>query len=76
MTTKACPGNPPDQQPHVEDVSMFSRDRSRKDGMAPYCRTCAAARQRAWKQAHPDKVRAAKQKYRQKVTPCPAPLIS
>lgn len=43
---------------------MFAHDKSRRDGLAPYCKVCAATKQREWKQRNPDKVRAAKMKYR------------
>ena len=63
MTAKHCPGAG-EQQEHVEDASLFSRDSSRPDGLAPYCRKCAATKQREWKKRNPEKVRAMKAKYR------------
>lgn len=63
MTTKRCPGAG-EQIAHDEDVGLFSKDASRADGIAPYCRKCAATKQREWKKRHPDKVRAMKLKYR------------
>lgn len=62
MTTKTCPGA--GIAPHTEDASLFAADKSRRDGLAPYCRICAATKQREWKQRNPEKVRAAKIKYR------------
>jgi hypothetical protein len=63
--TKHCPGAT-GQEPHTLAVSMFSPDRSRLDGRAPYCRVCAATKQREWKQRNRDKVRAMKERYRGK----------
>lgn len=62
MTTKTCPGA--GIAPHTEDVSLFASDKSRRDGLAPYCKVCAATKQREWKHRNPEKVRAAKIKYR------------
>lgn len=64
MTTKSCPGAS-GQIEHVELVEMFASDRSRRDGLAPYCKKCAATKQREWKAKNPEKVR----KYRQRPDP-------
>ncbi len=61
---KTCPGYA-DQVPHVLVLSEFGKNVARADGQAVYCKKCAAASQKAWRQAHPDKVRAAKKKYRE-----------
>lgn len=71
MTTKKCPGAGI-QVEHVEDTALFASDKSRMDGLAPYCRKCAATKQREWKAKNPDKVRAMKQKYRLR----PVPVIA
>lgn len=68
MTTKNCPGAGL-QPAHVELIEMFSGDRSRIDGRAPYCKKCAATKQREWKANNPEKVKAAKVKYRQRPEP-------
>lgn len=64
MTTKSCPGAG-EQIAHVEETTLFAGDKSRADGLAPYCKKCAATKQREWKARNPEKVRAAKLKYRQ-----------
>jgi len=63
--TKICPGAGK-QKRHVCEHTLFSSDRSRTDGMAPYCKDCAAEKQRQWKHNNPVKVREAKKKYRAK----------
>jgi hypothetical protein len=70
MTTKSCPGAGT-QEAHVEETLVFASDRSRRDGLAPYCKKCAATKQREWKKLNPEKVKAAKLKYRQRVEPEP-----
>lgn len=65
MTTKSCPGAG-EQPSHVEELSLFASDKSRIDGRAPYCKKCAATKQREWKARNPEKVRAQKLKYRQR----------
>ena len=67
MTTKKCPGA--NKLAHVEDVSMFAHDKSRSDNLAPYCRMCAAIKQKEWKRRNPEKVRDAKRKYRTRAVP-------
>jgi hypothetical protein len=69
--TKHCPGST-GQEAHVEPTTLFASDKSRTDGLAPYCRKCAATKQREWKQRNPEKVRAAKTKYRTRLAPSPA----
>jgi hypothetical protein len=66
MTTKFCFGNGADQGPHIVDESLFTRDSRRDDGLAVYCKFCAATRQRAWKHSNADKVREAKRAWRNK----------
>lgn len=62
---KFCPGT--DTQPkHEEDLSEFTDDKNRSDGKAAYCKYCAAEKQRAWKRANADKVKAARKEYRDK----------
>lgn len=63
VASKTCPGAG-EQDRHTLPTTMFSPDRSRPDGLAPYCRPCAAVKQREWKARNPEKVRAAKMKYR------------
>ena len=62
LPSKFCFGSA-DQPPHLVAKSEFSLDARREDGLCVYCKTCAAARQRAWKHAHPAKVKAAKRAY-------------
>lgn len=60
---KFCFGDGVDQPMHIVAKTEFSSDSSREDGLSVYCKSCAAARQRAWKQANPAKVREAKKDY-------------
>lgn len=62
IPSKFCYGSA-DQPPHLVAKSEFSADRTREDGLCVYCKVCNAARQRAWKHANPEKVRAAKAAY-------------
>ena len=62
IPSKFCYGSA-DQPPHLAAKSEFSADRTREDGLCVYCKVCNAARQRAWKHAHPEKVKAAKAEY-------------
>lgn len=66
MTSKICFGDGDAQPQHTADVSDFPQDSRRGDGLSVYCRICAAARQRRWKHANPEKVRAAKKLYRER----------
>ena len=50
-----CNSNKPDAE--------FSKNAQNRDGLAYYCRVCNAAKQREWKKANPDKVKAWKQRY-------------
>ena len=71
MAVKQCPGH--NRTPHVALTSEFGTNASRADGLAPYCKLCAASQQREWKRNHPDKVRENKRKYREKekmASPC------
>jgi hypothetical protein len=44
-------------------VAEFGRNRQSVDGLHYYCRECAAARQREWAKANPEKVRAMRADY-------------
>lgn len=44
-------------------VSEFGRNRQSPDGLHYFCRMAAAARQRAWAKANPDKIRTARAAY-------------
>jgi hypothetical protein len=48
-------------------VTGFGKNRQSIDGLHYYCKPCAAARQRAWAKAHPDKVRAMRADYLRRV---------
>ena len=63
VPSKFCYGDGENQPPHIVPKSEFSMDSRREDGLSVYCRSCAAARQRAWKHANKDKVREAKKAY-------------
>jgi len=63
IPSKFCHGYG-DQPPHLVPKSEFTQDSRRDDGLCVYCKACAAARQRAWKRANPEKVKAAKRDYR------------
>lgn len=69
-TFKTCPGAGAQAQ-HTIPIELFSSDRSRPDGLAPYCKICAATKQREWKARNPDKVRAMKLKHRRPPEPAP-----
>lgn len=71
MTTKTCPGAG-EQVTHTEETTLFASDRSRIDALAPYCKKCAATKQREWKRKNPEKVRAAKAKHRLRLAMEPA----
>jgi hypothetical protein len=45
----------------------FSKNAQNKDGMAVYCRTCNARKQREWKLAHQEKVRLWRARYNAKL---------
>jgi len=72
MAQKLCFGDGDKQPQHVADLDQFPSDARRDDKLSVYCRKCAAARQRRWKHANPDKVRAAKRAYREKCKRRPA----
>jgi transposase-like protein len=44
-------------------VAAFGRNRQSADGLHYYCKPCAAARQREWAKANPEKVRAMRADY-------------
>lgn len=44
-------------------LSQFSKNSQTPDGLAYYCRSCNAKKQREWKQEHPEEVAAAKADY-------------
>ena len=62
VPSKFCFGSA-DQPMHLVAKSEFTADASRDDGLCVYCKSCSAARQRAWKHANQDKVKAAKRDY-------------
>jgi hypothetical protein len=64
LPTKYCFGDGLNQTAHIIAKDKFSKDASRPDGLAAYCKDCAASRQRQWKHANPEKVKAAKRNYR------------
>lgn len=41
----------------TQPVVAFGRNRQSLDGLHYYCKACAAARQRQWAKANPEKVR-------------------
>jgi hypothetical protein len=62
---KTCPGT--GAQPAHElpaTAEHFSGDCTRQDGFCPYCKHCAAEKQREWKRNNPEKVRKMKKDYR------------
>lgn len=63
IPTKYCFGDGLQQTAHFVPKDRFSTDQSRPDGLSAYCKACAASRQRQWKHANPDKVRASKRAY-------------
>lgn len=65
LPTKLCFGSA-ERTSHIVAKDKFTKDAARDDGLSVYCKECAAARQRAWKHANPEKVKAAKQAYREK----------
>ena len=67
MPGKFCYGDNINQPTHLVSKADFSEDRTRADGLCVYCKTCNAARQRAWKHSNPEKVKAAKKAYLQRV---------
>jgi transposase-like protein len=48
-------------------IHAYGRNRQAKDGLHYYCKACAAARQRTWAKAHPEKVRAMRADYLRRV---------
>jgi hypothetical protein len=62
--TKQCAGYGT-AQPHTEPTSEFGSNKSRPDGLTAYCKRCSAAAQKAWRQAHPEIVKANKKHYRE-----------
>lgn len=44
-------------------LNAFGRNRQSLDGLHYYCKQCAAARQREWAKAHPEKVKAMRADY-------------
>jgi hypothetical protein len=44
--------------------SAFGRNRASPDGLHWYCRVCHSRKQRAWRQANPEKVSFMRMKYR------------
>lgn len=58
MKAKTCPRC-------AENLPLraFGKNCQAPDGLHYYCKLCAAARQREWAKAHPDKVRAMRASY-------------
>lgn len=50
----------------TQDLTAFPVDRSRKDGLYPYCRTCAVELQLQWRQNNPGKHAAQIRRYTEK----------
>ena len=48
-------------------LSAFGRNRQAPDGLHYYCKSCAASRQRRWAKANPDKVKAMRADYLQRI---------
>lgn len=65
MATKTCPGFG-DHPAHTLPVAEFGSNAARADGLTAYCKKCAAASQKAWRQSHPETVKANKRKYRER----------
>lgn len=63
QVSKLCPGTS-ERVAHTELTDKFPKNKARSDGLAVYCRECAAWHQRQWKRKNPDKVKAAKALYR------------
>lgn len=61
---RTCPGSAI-QPPHelINSLENFSPNKARNDGLAVYCRRCAAARQAAWRSQNQDKVKQSRKKY-------------
>jgi hypothetical protein len=49
-----------------KELQEFSSNIRNPDGLAVYCRICNAEKQREWKHANKDKVKAWKARYREK----------
>lgn len=64
MSQKLCFGDGYAQRQHAVDVELFGSDARRDDGLNVYCKKCAAARQKRWKQSNPLKVQNMKRAYR------------
>jgi hypothetical protein len=62
MRVKLCPSCESEKP-----VTAFGRNRQSVDGLHYYCKVCAAARQRAWAKAHPEKVKSMRSSYLQRI---------
>jgi hypothetical protein len=51
----------------AQPVEAFGANVNAPDGLNWYCKSCHAAKQRAWKLANPDKVRRQRRDYMQRV---------
>jgi hypothetical protein len=61
---RTCPGHAT-QPPHelVNSLANFSPNKSRNDGLAVYCRRCAAARAAVWRAKNQEKVKQQRKVY-------------
>jgi hypothetical protein len=62
MTIRKACSNPAHNA--VLPLTAFGRNAASPDGFAYYCRACAAARQRQWKEANPEKVKQWRKRYK------------
>ena len=53
MDTKRCP-----KCGEVKPLTEFGKDKGTRDGHSPWCKVCTANRKKAYRAAHPEKVRA------------------
>jgi len=69
---RTCPGYDPGhgsghatQPPHelINSLENFSPNKSRNDGLAVYCRRCAAARAAVWRAKNQEKVKQQRKVY-------------
>ena len=62
MSEKTCP-----RCSRTLPLTRFGRNCQSVDGLHYYCKVCAAARQREWARAHPERVKESKRAYLQRV---------
>lgn len=48
-------------------IALFGRNRQTPDGLAYYCKSCAAIRQANWAEKNPDKVKQSREAYLSRV---------